>query len=160
MSPSILCLQGSMHHVEEQARAVWVRGFQDTKETNPSKTWRTEAHINSQRLGQHAQDLYVSVPGRNGELIGEVDTCPNPQPGKKLKTTQKWKFNFLQECLLRAKTDTLHIYYDFKFRGIFEMPLCGIKSVFCIYSCFFCLLLAVFLLFVLFYPILICFVLP
>jgi hypothetical protein len=48
-----------------------------TKETRPSKH-KTNAHINLQRLRQHAQGLHVSATDGVLELKVEADICLTP----------------------------------------------------------------------------------
>lgn len=52
--------------------------MEDTKETRLSNLRRAKAHVNSQRLRQHAQGLHGSAPHGVLELNGEVDTQPHP----------------------------------------------------------------------------------
>jgi hypothetical protein len=62
-----------------------------------------KAHTLSQRLRQHAQGLFMSVPIRVPKLK-EVDTCLHLQPRSNLQliTMCRWKLYFLQGSLTRV----------------------------------------------------------
>lgn len=48
--------------------------MKDIKETRSSKPNRTDTHMNTQKLGQHTQDLHMSRPEGLPEIKGEVGT--------------------------------------------------------------------------------------
>ena len=60
---------------EEVERVQEPKGMEDMKEQRPSEHSKTEVHVNSQRLWQHAQGLQRSVPEGSLELK-EVETSP------------------------------------------------------------------------------------
>ena len=47
---------------EEVERVQEPKGMEDTKEQRPSEHSKTEVHVNSQKLWQHAQGMHSSKP--------------------------------------------------------------------------------------------------
>ena len=96
--PTIFCpTTGQSSLIHQPIKSAHIHTSEDSKETRPSKSNRTDEHMNSQRLWQ-CTGLYRFKPDGVPRLGEEVDIrlWPWPRSYLKLTTACKERFSFLR----------------------------------------------------------------